>query len=141
MVCYMGFKFQNLDGTISTLDVLVSDYPLRSENECKSKVQYRFGQRLRALFPDEMLLEEFVIPKSGGLALDFFLPIIGWAFEVNGRQHDEYVRFYHGKRTGFVKQRHRDQDKQEWCDLNKVSLFRIRDKDVDDVDIVGLVNG
>lgn len=137
----MGFKFQNLDGTLTIIDVLISDYPLRLEHECKSKVQYHFGKRLKMLFPNEMLLEEFVIPKTGGLALDFFMPIIRWAFEINGKQHSEYVPFYHGQRTGFVRQRHRDQDKMEWCRLNNISLFTIQDKDVQDVDIVGLVNG
>lgn len=77
---------------------------------------------LKRLFPTEPVLEEVPLPGSTGLTLDFFLPVRRTAVEAHGRQHREYVPFFHGTRVGFRRSLERDARKREWCELNRLRL-------------------
>lgn len=123
------------------MDIGRSDYPLRDEDDCRSKAQFRFGRRLLEMFPYETILEEFIIPCTNGLSLDFWLPRLKWAFEIQGGQHDRFVKFFHSNQEGFVRQQQRDSIKKYWCSLNNISLMYIRDFQVDFIDILDLVDG
>jgi len=132
----MGYKFRSLDGNVVACDLTSDNYPIRSEKNCRSKAQFRFGKRLVGLFNGEVVLEEFGIPQMGGTSLDFFLPRLKLAFEVDGRQHRTFVPYLHGDRSGFDNQKQRDNLKERWCDLNNIRLIRVSDQDVDDFDIL-----
>jgi len=136
----MGTIFRNLDGTETRIDLRPSKYPMKSQSECKSDAQFRFGLRLRGIFPHSRILEEFGLPNTGALALDFWLPDEGFAFEVQGAQHFQFVKYYHGTLAGFRRQKMNDARKQRWCTLNNIKLICVKDTDVDSVDIVGLLN-
>ena len=131
----MSIKFINIDGSEIKVDVKQSDYPMRDEATCKSKAQWRFGQKLKQFFPYDIILEEFVLPRTNGLALDFFIPSRKLAFEIHGAQHFKYVDFYHGSKEKFVAQKQRDEKKSHWCDLNSIRLVEVNDSDVDKVKI------
>jgi len=122
------------------MDLLPSKYRLKSKEECKSNAQFRFGQRLKEIFPHSKILEEFGLPNTGALALDFWLPDEGFAFEVQGAQHSKFVKHYHGTQAGFRKQKMNDSRKRRWCEINNIKLMCVKDTDVDSVDIVGLLN-
>ena len=49
--------------------------------------------------------------------------------EVHGAQHTKYVPFFHGRRSNFVKQLSRDQQKIDFCELNSIILVEIFDGD------------
>jgi len=137
----MGYEFRTLDGRVVKCSLLSINYPMRSEANCRSRAQYRFGRRLLYTFAGEIVLEEFIIPKEHGLSLDFYIPRLCIAFEVDGHQHDTFVPFMHGDRDGFQNQKARDSLKAEWCDINRIRLIRVSDKDVDDFDILGAIGG
>ena len=59
------------------------------------------------------------------LYLDFFIPNLMLAVEVHGRQHYEYVPFFHKTKAGYLKARARDEDKKEWCELNNINLIAL----------------
>jgi hypothetical protein len=113
---------------------------MRSETDCKSRVQYRFGQKLRTIFPYSIILEEFSIPGSGGLSIDFWLPNERFAFEVQGEQHRKFSKFYHGDVMGFRAQKIRDEHKRTWCEINNIKLIAVDDSMVDVISIVDLLN-
>jgi hypothetical protein len=113
---------------------------MRSADDCKSKAQYRFGQRLMELFSGEVILEEFIIPQTSGMSLDFFMPRQRWAFEIQGRQHEVFIPYMHKTAGGFVQQMKRDSIKRQWCEMNRIKLIRINDIDVDNVDILGVMS-
>jgi hypothetical protein len=123
------------------MDLIPSQYQMTSEAECKSGAQFRFGQRLKQVFPYSTILEEFGIPKSGALAIDFWLPNEKFAFEVHGGQHFKFVKHFHGNQQGFRRQKMNDAKKKRWCEMNGITLISVRDTEVDSVDIVGLLNG
>lgn len=122
------------------MDLLPSRYKLKSKSECKSNAQFRFGQRLKAMFPFSKILEEFGIPQSGALAIDFWLFNEGFAFEIQGAQHTKFVKHFHGNQQGFRRQKMNDSKKKRWCELNGITLICVKDTEVDSVDIVGLLD-
>ena len=101
------------------------------KNDTKKKSTYHIGARkiLRELFSGYNILEEVKLPGSTAthrrsvLYLDFFLPNLMLAVEVHGRQHYEYVPFFHKSKAGFVKSLARDEDKKDWCELNDIRLI------------------
>lgn len=114
-------KFIGLDNKEIKINLNPSLHPMRNALACKSKIQYACGQLLKESFPSSNILEELPIPKHG-LILDFFLPDENLAFEINGRQHDEYTPFFHKNRKVFGEAQQRDNDKQLWCDKNNITL-------------------
>lgn len=117
--------FRTLSGKIIKCEV---DQTLRFtiESVSRSKLQQQLGLKLLQKFPCDIILQDFPIPGMHGMHLDFFIPSRKKAFECNGRQHYEYVPFYHGRKTGFQHQQVRDNLKEKWCKLNHVELEIIR---------------
>jgi hypothetical protein len=118
-------KFKTLKGREVNFQLRPSQYPLRSKESSRSNSQYHLGQQLKALFPGEVILEEFPIPDTR-LSLDFYLPQKRLAFEFQGSQHDEYNLFFHATKADFERQKVRDQDKRQWCNLNTIRLIEVR---------------
>jgi hypothetical protein len=117
-------KFICLDGSEIKMAVRPSEYPRRLD---ASKCQTRIGDLIEELFPHQILLEEFVIPKSGGLKIDFFLPTSLIAVEADGGQHNEFVPYFHQDKIGFQRSKNNDKRKEEWCRINNIRIIRVDD--------------
>jgi hypothetical protein len=88
---------------------------------------------LLAVFPFDPPYEEVLVPGCGPpLYLDFLLPQRRLAVEVQGRQHREYVAYFHGTPARFAAQRGRDRLKAEWCALNGLTLVHLHDDSLDE---------
>lgn len=84
---------------------------------------------LKDAFPHHTILTEYYVKYKGNkLFFDFFVKELNVLFEVQGRQHDEYVSHFHGDRDGFLNSKRRDNLKKEYCQLNGLSLIEIRDE-------------
>jgi hypothetical protein len=117
-------KFIGLDGKEYHLDVRRSQFPMRSEAGCKSKIQYRCGQLIKKKFNLDPILEE--VSLSGHkLSFDFFIPTHKIAFEIDGSQHQEYNTFFYKNKREFLNAQKRDDDKQQICDANGWTLIRV----------------
>ena len=58
-----------------------------------------------------------------GLELDIYYLEYGFAIEVQGVQHEKYIKFFHnGDHNNFIKQQARDQLKKELCEENWIAL-------------------
>ncbi len=124
-------KFKSFDGREIAIDVRQCDYPLKSEQECKSKLQHRCGIELQKLFPRFSILEEFPLPQGGGLKLDFFLPQARIAVEVQGIQHYKRNSFFYKDDMHWHRAMANDRKKEAWCDLNEIILVYVdREEDV-----------
>lgn len=85
------------------------------------------GRLLRQIYGfNALILEEFPLPGER-LYLDFFMPHHRLAFEYQGRQHDQFVKLFHGDKKGFERSKARDVRKSEWCELNELVLVEVRD--------------
>jgi hypothetical protein len=104
----------------------------------KSKYHIRARRLLGDLFSGYRVLEEVKLPGSTAshrrsvLYLDFFIPNLMLAIEVHGRQHYEYVPFFHKSKAGHLKAMARDEDKQDWCEINDINLVVLSYTDNDD---------
>lgn len=80
---------------------------------------------LQQLYPMCGIYEEIPIVVEGRkkLFLDFYIPTIQQAIEVHGRQHYEYIPFYHRDKLQFLMSKANDRKKQEWCELNSITLI------------------
>lgn len=59
------------------------------------------------------------------IELDFYLPELKIAIEVNGNQHYTFTPFFHGDYAGFEKQRDHDEIKQITCTKRGIELIEI----------------
>lgn len=117
-------KVKGFKGEFAQINTSTTSYGLKSEANCRSKIQYVCGQALKECFKFDPILEEVPIPGLG-LFLDFFIPSRKIAFEIRGRQHDEYVPYFHKSQKGFRASKDRDDLKSRWCDLNNITLYQI----------------
>ena len=125
-------KFKDFRGREVEVNLAQSKNPVRSKSNCKSKIQWKVGQVLLLLFSSFTILEEFNIPGSR-FHLDFLIPELKIAIEVDGEQHYKFNKFHHRDRAGFLRAQKRDRDKEEWCMLNNIKLIRIRkDEDIEE---------
>lgn len=125
-------KFICLDGNVIKIDIRPSRWPRKGEAECRSKFQWMVGQKIDAVFYNEIVLEEFYIPKEG-LFIDFFLPRKLVAVEAHGNQHFQFNKFFHSSDGSFQKSIQRDNKKTAWCEINKIKLIIIRHNDNENV--------
>ena len=107
--------------------------------EHKSKYHIRARYLLKKLFPFYKVIEEIKLPGLD-LYLDFYIPGIRLAIEVNGDQHYNFIPFFHGTRNKFFKSQDRDKIKEDWCLLNKICLVVLNTKDTD-LDWMDRING
>jgi hypothetical protein len=119
-------KFKTLSNREVRMDILPERYPVRTREQCKSAGQYMLGRLLRRIYGfNALILEEFPLPEER-LWLDFFLPHHKLGFEYQGKQHDEFVKLFHGDKAGFERSKARDARKRSWCELNEIVLVEVR---------------
>lgn len=117
-------KFFDTNGREHKIDIRPSKWKRKAAGEGRGKFQSEVGDIIQDMYPGDHVLEEF--PCVGErLFLDFFLPRKMLAIEIQGRQHHEYVDFFHGTKAGFKAQQARDSRKEEWCRINNIRLIKI----------------
>lgn len=126
-------KFLSTRGGIAKIDIRQSRWPRKSKEDSKSYFQWRVGQIIDDVFPDEVVLEEFSIPMER-LFVDFFLPRKKIVIEAHGNQHFTYNKFFHGSWENFTMSKLRDKRKELWCEINNLRLVII--KECDDEEII-----
>ena len=93
----------------------------------KSGPHTRARELLKTLYFSCQILEEVSFnpaPKQT-LFLDFYIPTLKIAVEVQGNQHDNYTPFFHKNQFNFGKAKGRDRDKANWCEINNIKLVEL----------------
>lgn len=91
-----------------------------------SEHHLRARKLLKKIFPLELIFEEVALPGSSTkkqLFADFYIHSIKLMIEVNGEQHYSKNSFFHRNRADFIKGKLRDKNKQNWCEINNISLI------------------
>lgn len=98
-------------------------------DDIRPKSSYHLEARklLKRLYPFSPIYEEVYLPC--GLYVDFLIPAKRLAFEVDGKQHSEFVPHFHGSKAGFLKSQKRDSMKIEFCQLNNIKLSSLSYQD------------
>lgn len=118
------------NGKSRKINIKPSDFPVKDEDSCRSKLQYLTGQAVRLKYPFDVILEDFYV-EGENFYLDFYLPNRRYAVEVQGRQHQEFVPHFHKNEAGFREHIERDQRKLQFCKINKIKLkYVFEDEDL-----------
>ena len=93
----------------------------------RSKLHLAARDLISEIFPTLQILEEVPIKISSRkkLYLDFYLPLVKLAIEVNGEQHYKFSSLYHKDKWDFITQRKNDTLKQQWCDINTIDMITL----------------
>lgn len=114
-----------LDGSIHKLTLT----GLTSKGSLKNKSSFHLEARnlLKNTYPTLQIIEEVPvhIRKGETLYVDFFIPLMKKCIEVHGEQHYGFIPFYHRSQIDFLKQKKRDKDKKEWCELNNFTYIEL----------------
>lgn len=95
----------------------------------RSKLQKATKTFLKKYWHKHIVFEEFPVVGTR-LSLDFYNANKKIAIEVQGRQHTQYVPFFHGKnKINYINQLKRDADKLEFCKINDIKLVEIYESD------------
>lgn len=103
-----------------------------------SKYHIKARNLIQDIFHGYNILEEVKLPgsvnpaKKSVLYLDFLIPNVKMGVEVHGRQHYEYIPFFHKSRAGFLHAQSRDRTKAEWCEKNQIELMILKYSDTKD---------
>ena|SRR5688572_25273211 len=124
-------KVVGLDGKAYKLN-LVGHVPLMDYERQTSHLHQRARSLLNEMFPLERILEEVVLPGTGGLSADFFVPMKKLVIEVQGQQHYKFIQHFHKSETDFKKSIQRDENKMQWCKLNNICLVSLPYSETDD---------
>jgi very-short-patch-repair endonuclease len=115
--------FQTLNGSTKRV-TRANKYIIDWNKPSRSKIQYTAKQFLKDYWKNHVVFEEFPVAGTR-LKFDFYNANKKIAIEVNGQQHVKYVPFFHKRRSNFVSQIRRDQQKIDFCELNKIKLVEI----------------
>jgi hypothetical protein len=104
-------------------------YLIDWSGKSRSKFQIDVKHFLQTFWENNIVFEEFPIVGTR-LTLDFYNANKKIAVEVQGRQHTKYIEFFHQNKINFLHQLKRDQVKERFCELNKITLVTIYENDI-----------
>jgi hypothetical protein len=120
-------KFKTLTGSVKGVRH-PKKHLIKWTGKSRSKRQKAVKKFLHSYWKDHIVFEEFPIVGTR-MSFDFYNANKKIAIEVQGRQHTQYVPFFHGNKMNYLSQLRRDQQKLEFCKLNKIKLIEIYDED------------
>jgi very-short-patch-repair endonuclease len=89
-----------------------------------SRASQKLHTLLRQLFPTHKIVEEYTF--TNGLRLDFYIPDLNVAFEMDGEQHFEYIDHFHKTKSEYYISQNRDEQKDYICEQLGINLIRFR---------------
>lgn len=129
----IGFNGREYIWNLNRYDIYEDDTRKRSKYHLRARgiLKEIYGGNYR-------ILEEVKLPGStlshrkSVLYLDFFIPVIKVGVEVHGKQHYEFIPFFHKNMTDYLLAMNRDDDKADWCELNNIKLIVLKYSDSND---------
>lgn len=120
-------KFKGLDGRLRNLKHATT-YLIDWEKPSRSKFQTRVKEFVEPYWLGHVVFEELRIVGTR-LSLDFYNASRKVAVEVQGAQHEKFVKHFHENRLNFVDQMKRDKKKLDFCEKNGIILVEIYPRD------------
>lgn len=97
------------------------DRQSRGERACREAIENLTGKKFPKARPD--FLRNYITGNKSNLELDCYNSKMKLAVEYNGRQHYEYIPFFHKSKEAFYNQKYRDDMKKRLCSENGVTLI------------------
>lgn len=121
-------RFKTLTGRTRRISK-AKKYLISWGGKSRSKIQFATKQFLKKYWQHHIVFEEFPVAGTK-LTLDFYNANKKIAVEVQGEQHTKYVPFFHnGNKANYISQLRRDVSKNNFCELNGITLVEIYKED------------
>jgi hypothetical protein len=121
-------NFISLSGKLRPLKN-INRYMVDWDKPSRSKFQTNVKNFLKKYWFQNVVFEEMPIVGTR-MSLDLYNANKRIAIEVQGRQHQSFVKHFHGNLLNFKYQLDRDQKKESFCSRNDITLVTIFDKDI-----------
>jgi len=109
----------------------VSKYLIKWNKKSRSKIQFRTKKFLEPFWKSNVVYEEFPVYGTR-MSVDILNATKKIAIEVQGKQHSEFNKFFHGNsRLKYLEGIKRDIKKAEWLEKNGFILLEIEEDEVD----------
>ena len=109
----------------------VNKYLIKWDKPSRSKIQFEVKQFLKRYWQPCVVYEEFPVYGSR-MKVDILNATKKLAVEVNGAQHSNYNKFFHGNsRIKYLNSIKRDFKKLEWLEKNDYYLVEINYDEID----------
>jgi hypothetical protein len=105
-----------------------SNYKIHWNKDSISLFQTDVKLFLCPFWQNDEVYEEFPLVGTK-LTFDFYNASKKIAVEVQGQQHTKFVKFFHGNRVKFLEQLKRDKMKEDYAELNGITLVTIFPED------------
>ncbi|MEK6878949.1 MAG: hypothetical protein AABY22_05040 [Nanoarchaeota archaeon] len=101
------------------INVNDSKYKIDWDKPSKSGEQFKVKQFLKQYCKNHIIYEEYLLPRSGNLRVDFLNSTQKWAIEHQGVAHESYNSFFHkNSRLNFLQRIKNDVKKREILEKN-----------------------
>lgn len=121
-------RLYNIYGKLQSKNV--SKYLIDWDKKSRSKVQFETKQFLKSFWKNQVVYEEFPVFGSR-MTVDILNATKKIAIEVQGKQHIEFNKFFHGNsREKYLQSIKRDLKKAEWLESNDYTLIEINEDEV-----------
>ena len=108
----------------------VNKYKIDWDAECRSKFQFEVKQFFRTYWYGQICYEEFPVYGSR-MKVDLINMTKRIAVEVQGAQHDQFNKFFHGNsRSKYLRSITRDYQKRQWLEKNDFTVLEILPEDM-----------
>lgn len=126
-------QFKTIHGSIKKV-TKANKYKIDWDKPSRSKIQFNAKQKLKSVWSNHIVFEEFPVVGTK-MSLDFYNANKKIAIEVQGRQHNKFVPYFHGNnKINFISQMRRDHQKREFCRINKIILIEVfKEKEIEDL--------
>jgi|TARA_R110000751_G_scaffold23569_7_gene65105 hypothetical protein len=109
----------------------VSKYLINWNKKSRSKIQFKVKKFLEPFWKANVVYEEFPVYGTR-MSVDILNATKKIAIEVQGRQHSEFNKFFHGNsRLKYLEGIKRDIKKAEWLEKNGFILLEVEENEVD----------
>lgn len=95
----------------------------KGERECRITMEKLFNVPFKKVRP--YWLRNEVSGGDNNLELDCFNEDLRLAVEYNGRQHYEFIKFFHKNKEAFLNQKYRDDMKRRLCKERGICLIEV----------------
>ena len=112
------------------VSIVPANYSIDWDRKAPSKGAAQVKEFLKKHCFHDNMGEEFLIPSSGKLRIDFINWSKEFVIEFNGKGAHEWNEFFMKSRSGYARSIKRDLKKQELVELNGLKFVVITDADL-----------
>jgi|TARA_B100000085_G_C18533117_1_gene508802 hypothetical protein len=121
-------RLLNINGKLQKKSV--TKYLVDWDKKSRSKIQFTVKQFLKTYWKGQVVYEEFPVYGTK-MSVDILNATKKIAIEVQGRQHNEFNKFFHSdSRLKYLESIKRDLKKAEWLEMNDFNLIEINEDEI-----------